>query len=564
MIREEIISSIDEITTARNNAEMSVLESLICCYEKQNTLIEEASIDDISMFPIFDDISTEIIQEANEIKKRKSGFNAVLSNIWNAIKSFLNMIVNGFKKFIDKFKKQVGSPVKAGESVSSIAERVIRNNKSHNKPDDIDSWPVPKINPKYVVQAGGEIKQESFIEESFIQESAKNESDKSEKIIIPSDPKSEIKGETVELKRNGVVISPSEDKNKMKITYYGFGKFSGTKIKDPTNSEDLDIPGQEKEWYSSPKLALHLITHDDARKQITELVESALKVMKHRKAEDVKAFKKKEKIGKMVKIFMTPESHTYEVTIDQIKAVQSWASSLLIDMEAYTSTDVDIREFDKDIIKELNMVVRLLMRIQISLNYISSALNNSYIIDGEFYKAIRNLDVLDQFVGECIKAGIPPKYVAFNAWLISDECIRGDGKYKPLFGHARATIFPPNKKIVIKIALSGLGVVSNETEVRFTELFKDMDRIDLIAPVLKEFKTNSIVAMERVDGNFNLSSSTCKKFAKKADEALTEYQKKTGKKLNIQMGSQHVGNVAYDYKYKVYRSIDYGVHYRNP
>jgi hypothetical protein len=189
-------------------------------------------------------------------------------------------------------------------------------------------------------------------------------------------------------------------------------------------------------------------------------------------------------------------------------------------------------------------------------------MSTSYLIDASFYKSIKSIALLDEFVGKLIKAGYPPKYVAYNAWLISDECIRGSGKYKPLFGHARATIFPPNKKIVLKIALSGLGTVSNETEVRFTKIFVDMDRIDLIAPVLKEFKYNAIVPMERVNGDFDLSSSVLKAYTEKANAALSDYQKKTGKAKNIKISSQHIGNVAYDYKYKVYRSIDYGVHYR--
>jgi hypothetical protein len=32
--------------------------------------------------------------------------------------------------------------------------------------------------------------------------------------------------------------------------------------------------------------------------------------------------------------------------------------------------------------------------------------------------------------------------------------------------------------------------------------------------------------------------------------------------LKDEVLSQHIGNVAYDNKYKVHRSIDYGVHYR--
>ena len=208
------------------------------------------------------------------------------------------------------------------------------------------------------------------------------------------------------------------------------------------------------------------------------------------------------------------------------------------------------------------------MRTQISLNFISTALNEDsmLLIDKRFYKSIKSLDLLDEFVGRCIQTGVPPKYVAYNAWLISDECIRGTGEYKPIFGHARATLFPPNKKIVLKIGLSGLGTVSNETESRFSKIFEDMDRVDLIAPVIKDFKNNAIIAMERVDGKFDLSKAELTNYAKTASKALEDYQKNTGKKLNIKLSvaSQHIGNVAFDYKYNVYRSIDYGVHYREP
>lgn len=555
MLQHEILESIDVIANTKNDSENAVMEALLSCYEKQSVVIEEC-LEDFYKFSIFNDTTTNIVQESAKKKNKKS----LIETIWNSIKKFIGMILSGIKKFITNLtNKSTSDKAKPTESVSSIAARVLEKNAKKNKPDNIDQWPVPKVNPKYIVEANNDDKDE-VIKESY--EQTMNVSSAPDTVTIPYDPKSKIKGETVKLRSDGITTSMSDDKKTIKVRYFGFGKGSVTKMKEPGNDK-YDIPGQDKEWYSSPKVALHLITHDSTRKDITDLIELALRVMKKRDKKDIAALNDEGKISKLVKIFVKPESHTYEITFDQLTSVQAWASDLLVKMEAFTSSDVDIHEFDKKTIKSLNMVVRLLMRIQISLNYLSSAMGNLYIIDKAFYKSIKSLAILDEFVDGCIKAGLPPKYVAFNAWLISDECIRGNGKYKPLFGHARATIFPPNEKIVLKIALSGLGVVSNETEVRFTKIFVDMDRIDLIAPVLKEFKTNSIVAMERVKGNFDLSSATCKEFAKKADEALTEYQKKTGKKLNIKMGSQHVGNVAFDYKYKVYRSIDYGVHYRN-
>lgn len=546
MLKDEVLGQIDNISNIQSDSELCVLESMIDFYDKQCSIIEgnQGVVD--------------IYQESAD--------GNLLQSIWNAIKKFIQGIINGFKKIINNFKNRAsaldaGGKGKGIASVSAIAEEVLGHGK--NDPDDIDSWPVPAVNPKYIVAESyndelvGDIFTEGFDEElnTVSEEPPQN-------VAIVVDPKSKIPGTTIALKKNTVSVDYINNNKTLKITYYGFGRFSKTKIKSDDPNVDGDLPKQDKEWYSSPKVALHLMTHDDTRNKITELVQLALRVMKHRKPEDIKELNKSGKISKLVKIFLKPEAHTYEVPVSQLTAVQAWASKLLTDMEAFTSTDVNIKTMDPETIKSLNMVVRLLMRIQISLNYISSAFNNMSIIDASFYGQIKSLDKLDEFVDKCIKAGIPPKYIAYNTWLISNVCIRGTGEYKPIFGHARATIFPPNQKIVLKIALSGLGTVSNETESRFTEIFKKMDRIDLIAPVIKDFKNNAIVAMERVNGNFDLSTDVLKAYTKKANDALTEYQNKTGKKLNIKVGSQHIGNVAYDNKYKVYRSIDYGVHYR--
>lgn len=553
MLRNEILEAIDNINIIETNSEISVMEAIAYSYEKQSLILENCDNVDVSNFTIF--------TESFDIKKGNE--KSIIKTIINALKSFIRMIIYRIRKIISNITNKASTNAKSIESVSSILERVLESENKHNKSDDINAWPIPKINPKFLQYLQTDyIKPPKKIKANVVNESYSEKiNTNDETVYIPFDPKSTIKGGNIKLASNSVAVDIMDDKT-IKIKSFGFGKLSKTKVKE-SNIQKYDIPGQSKEIYTTPKLALYLMTHDDARKEITELVELALRVMKNRDKKDIDELNDEGKMSKLIKIYMVPTLPVYTTTFDQLSAVQSWASELLIKMEAFTSTDVDVAKFDKKTIKSLNRVVMALMHIQISLNFISSAMNSPHIINKSQCKTIKNLSVLDKFVGECIKAGLPPKYVAYNAWLASDECIRGTGEYKPIFGHARATLFPPNEKIVIKIALSGLGVVSNETEVRFTKIFKDMNRIDLIAPVIKSWKTNSIIAMERIKGDFDLSDSTCEAFAKDVDATLTEYQQRTGKKLNIKMGSQHVGNVVFDYKYNIYRSIDYGVHYRN-
>ena len=563
-INKSLLKTIDCINESVVESELAVMNSMIDFYNKQSAIIEYC--DDVNVM--------------NDMMIQESGDGNILSKIWNAIKKFFGMIVKSIKKIINGIRNKAttntagNNPV---ESVSVIAEEVLSKGASRNKPDNIDAWPVPKVNPKYIVKDGPKPKSvkegyvENFSNAMMYFEGVDDMADKaasssgSQKVQINVDPSSEIPGKSLELKDNEFQISFIDNNKTLKITFLGFGKFSKTHIKD--NGEST-VPGQEKEWYQSPKMALHLMTHDDARNKITELVTLALKVMKDRKPEDIKELKKSEKVALLFKGMASPESMTYKIPISQITAVQAWASKMLESMEAFTSTNVSLSELDTATVKSLNDIVRILMRIQISLNFISTALNEDsmMLIDKRYYKSIKSIDLLDEFVSRCIQSGVPPKYVAYNAWLISDECIRGTDEYKPIFGHARATLFPPNKKIVLKIGLSGLGTVSNETESRFSKIFEDMDRVDLIAPVIKDFKNNAIIAMERVDGNFDLSKTELTNYAKTASKALEDYQEKTGKKLNIKLSvaSQHIGNVAFDYKYNVYRSIDYGVHYREP
>lgn len=588
-INESLLESIELINESVIESEVNVMNSMVDYYDKQSQIIEYC--DDIdSLNELFFQEADDPSKEENKDDKKKDGKSSnILKKIWNAIKKFFGMIIKHIKKIINSFRNKASenntgnAPV---ESVAAIASEILTSGASRNKPDNIDAWSFPKPNPKYLTgkattdtdkkteaekPSKEEPVKESFYDEmeydEYIMEDGEGSSNGGVKINIPADPKSEIKGGSVELKENDMTIGYINNGKTLKITIHGYGKVSKTHIKD---NDGEPIKGQPKEWYQTPKLSLHIMTHDKSRDEITKMVNLAVKVMKERKPEDIKQLKKN-KLNILeangLKQILHMESNVYEVPITQLTATQTWASQLLENMEAFTSTNVSVDDIDKETISALNNLVTLLMRIQISLNFISTALNgnNMLLIDKSQYKSIKSLDLLDEFVGKCIHSGVPPKYVAYNAWLISDECIRGNGQYKPMFGHARATLFPPNDKIVLKIGLSGLGTVSNETEERVSQIYVNMDRVDLIAPVVKTFKTNSIIAMERVNGNFDLTKKELTDYADKACDALEEYQKKSGKSLGIKIsrGSQHIGNVAYDKKYHTYRSIDYGIHYRS-
>ena len=628
-INESLLESIELINESVIESETNVMNSMLEYYDKQSQIIEYCDdletlneFDIIQEFVFFqeadtegakDDSDTEDETKAtsdaktddqtkdNDKKDKKKKKSNILKKIWNAIKKFFGMIVKHIKKIFNYFRNKQSkhdtgnAPV---ESVAAIADEVLKGSEARNKPDNINSWTFPKPDPKYVANKGAsddddkkkdknkdekkkdkkepepeqkeETKQESFFDDFIYDDEYYMEDGDGDtaQVTIPTDPKSEIKGSTVTLKEQPMTVAYINNGKTLRFTILGFGKATWMHVK---GNKGEKIQGQENEVYQSPKFALHVMTHDKDRDEMQEMVEEAIKVITDRKPEDIKKLKKHKlnilEANGLDKWF-SPEMHTYEVPISHITATQTWASQLLEKMQQFTSIKKDISDLDKETIDCMNRIVKCLLRFQISLNFISTTLNadTSLLISKSQYKTIKSLDLLDEFVDKCVHSGVPPKYVAYNAWLIADECIRGNGKYKPMFGHARGTIFPPDERIVLKFGLCGNGVVSNETEEDLSDLYVNkMGRADLIAPVVKSFPKHAIVAMERIKGNFDLSTKELHNYADVVAAALEDYQKRTGAKLNfvITRNSQHIGNVAFDEKYKMYRSIDYGVHYRS-
>ena len=126
------------------------------------------------------------------------------------------------------------------------------------------------------------------------------------------------------------------------------------------------------------------------------------------------------------------------------------------------------------------------------------------MIKAQYVNSIKDKNDLAKFVEECIDAGVPPKFVAYNTWLIANEEIRGDKTdfNKVPMGQTRMVLFPKNKKIITKIAFSGRGLTSNKNEVRMSEFIqrsKEEEIIKIAAPIVGKYgKDCAVIDMERV------------------------------------------------------------------
>ena len=216
-------------------------------------------------------------------------------------------------------------------------------------------------------------------------------------------------------------------------------------------------------------------------------------------------------------------------------------------------------------IDALNDISAIAFRLQMGINAITSTIQKSFILDKRYLETCSNLEDLDKFIYECIKSGLPPKYIAYNSWIIMSKELKGSNsdKDKPVWGQARVIYYPDNNpKVVHKVALHMNGIWSNKTEREITikaEQSNNManninELLKYIARTVWLSKTGSINSMERLDTSKQPSLTIVKVLGDKVANIT---------KNNIfGIRDLHDGNVGKtsDGKWKF---IDYGMAYTN-
>lgn len=151
-----------------------------------------------------------------------------------------------------------------------------------------------------------------------------------------------------------------------------------------------------------------------------------------------------------------------------------------------------------DIIDVVNAVANTVLLIQFGINTLTASLKHVYQIDARFRESITDINQLDKFVARCIMNNIPPKYIAYNAYLISSKEIRGSAKInKPIMGQSRVA-FLNSKNTVYKIALSSAGIHSNKVEEKVFEDFEKKHIERYLARVLSVTLNHTVMEYEKV------------------------------------------------------------------
>lgn len=569
-IANEILFAIDNIYQEQYRANSSVAESLLSVYDKQQMILE--SCEDVMNLPDAPIMEADYTFMAADLGQKEKN-NNIFQKIWNAIKNFFKMIADKVKSLIDRITSKGETPG-GYQSCNSVLLKILSKSKS-NIPDNIDSYKIPAINPKYlhkdVVTESYEDSYDVMTEDDFVMEAA--DSTKYITVNIPVGMGSTVYPKTIRVPNNDILaVFDNDDKN---ITFHvsGFGKWTDVDLDrsgDDAPEGISEVTGTKKPWIADAKIPLYLITNREALDKLIELSNLATAILMEKKEKHIKLFDHKMKsiIDDIEKHAKKVKFNKYAISLKDLTYFQKALNKINYKMDQFANVGTDVSDLGKDTINNLTFMTRRMIKYQTAFNLLTSALNDNYIVDARFIGCIRSVALLDQFVATCIKQGLPPKYIAYNTWLVADPCIKGTKEdYKPVWGQTRFVFFPPGKRVVYKIAMTGAGITSNKAEVRTSDLFVKMDRVDLIAPICKVWPANAIIAMECVDNPEKPSYPAVLSYTTRVNDAIAEYEKAHNLHLNIDISDQHKDNVKYDKKYGCYRSIDYGIAnrvYRKP
>jgi len=249
-----------------------------------------------------------------------------------------------------------------------------------------------------------------------------------------------------------------------------------------------------------------------------------------------------------------------KLSLKELTEFQARISELSKILDDVQNINNELSGLEKSTIEEMNKLVKLLERVQFGMVTFTNLLQKVHLIDLKFMNSIGDRDQLSRFVDSMISNGIPPKFVAYNSWLIAKETIRGDdAEYSPKGGQSRVVFFPTdNKDECLKVATSGIGITSNRNEHRFSNAVKQLGDAEFkkkVACVNHAYYNDAIIAMERaVDKVGKHPDVKTMMLVKKEFKDFVEGHPE----LHVQITDFNDGNIMWSSDRNCWVCIDYG------
>ena len=316
------------------------------------------------------------------------------------------------------------------------------------------------------------------------------------------------------------------------------------------------------------KNMVYYIKHPEALENLVKIVEQASQLMDQDKSIDQKALR--EAIHKAITKSHLPgrefNAGGTKITMRELTTFSATINRLTNATDKFQNGNNSVDHLESETIAAMNQLVRELETCQHGLNGLSNEVGELYMIKAQYVNSITDKHDLAKFVEMCIDAGVPPKFVAYNTWLIANEEIRGDKTdfNKVPMGQTRMVLFPKDKKIITKIAFSGRGLTSNKNEVRMSEFIQrsgEDEIISMIAPITGKYgKDCAVIDMERVVDRVGKHPNP-----KQMMHIVDEFKSFTARHPELRLVVKDIndGNIMWSSDRNCWVCIDYGIGQRD-
>ena len=315
----------------------------------------------------------------------------------------------------------------------------------------------------------------------------------------------DIKQEEIELINSALLIKEFDDDDNFEVDLMGVNYVKNSRGKARAVSDKGEGVKSLASLFVYTNAMIYFVKHPEDMEELCELITIGFQMTNGE--QEITPTEYAKRVAKLdskaeMKVNAIGSGGT-RLTMKELTDFQAKLNKLEERLDFAQNGNNKLNDVDPAVIMSLNSLVAITEHFQFGLTSLSNAMQKVHLIDLKFMNSISDRNVLSKFVYDCIQNGIPPKYIAYNTWLIATEDIRGSAsRYKPVGGQTRCVFFPnDNKKEILKIATSGIGITSNKNEIRFAEFLKrskEQEMIDISALVTNTYAEDAILAMERV------------------------------------------------------------------
>ena len=516
-----------------------ILENIDNTVTEANTLVTESIIQNISK-------DTMIIQESDVKTKQSFG-----SKIINGLKKLFGLIINGLKNLVNRIKSIFIKD--KNKNLNTIALAVVGNVSDDNE--------------------------DSVVEESYVMEAKQGVDYLEQHNTTPKELGNELYCEFIKDDVIRIYTGRKEhvmnNKNQSNITNKNMKNVNNNnRLFDDNNCSTaysfcLILTKYRKQYFEMlknyEKLFNMIQVNNDTNSESDKLFDKIIKdPFTNDLATDLNDFYFKEK-GKT--------QHHFDINISDIISLQEYISKLgeLFDKQISSPNT----ELSDKAIEFLNTLSKNFFNIQMSLNAFTNAITitRGYIAP-KYHNKIKTPEKMAEFVNKLIEQGIPSKYVSYNVWLIANQTLKGNNKYyDPKKGQTRIVLFPKDKNIVYKVALSGFGRSANKNEEIVTKIIRDDDISKYFSLIKDSYGDHAVVKQERFinneikpdDQTKNMETMSSKiredmhTIAYQIADKFNELQQSKDIKNNVSIEDLHAANFGFDTNRNNVVLFDYGM-----